>query len=99
MTRVVVIMIRFRFWLSARWPVGKVNRIIGAICARPTNPNASAECVRSYSSQPTATVSICWPKAAMKRELKKRRKSRFRSTAYGLSSVSAVCVALDIASK
>ena len=69
-----------RLWLSAACPAGSVSSTIGAICVKPTNPSARAECVRSYNSQPTATVSICCPTEAMKRPIKFNKKSRSRST-------------------
>src|SRR5207249_4031019 len=47
MTAVIAIMICLRLKLSATWPAGRVNRIIGPICVSPTKPSASAEWVRS----------------------------------------------------
>ena len=43
------------------------NRNIGRMLLKPTKARDSAECVRSYSSQPTATVTICCPNDATNR--------------------------------
>ena len=63
-------MIFLRLKVSAKWPAGTVNRIMGSISDRPTMARANAECVRWYSSQSIATTSICWPSDATNRPVR-----------------------------
>ncbi len=57
--------------------------MIGMICANPTPPRTSAEPVRLYNSQPSATVNICCPNELIHAPVSSKRKSRKRSARYG----------------
>ena len=51
----LMIMSRRRSKRSASWPAGSARRSSGSACDKPTQPSASFDPVREYSSYPTAT--------------------------------------------